>query len=693
MGLELAKAFVRVGVDHSAVAGGMTMVQKQVATGMVGVLGVIQRHWKMLAVTLMGGLSVLKALQSAGKFEQTTIAFETMIGSAKETKKTLADLTEFAALTPFEMPEIEQAARGLIQFGERGDDLIDTLNMLGNAASGTSTQFGMIALIYNQIRGVGKLLTQDFRQLSTRGVLSLQDIAKHYGVTTGEAQKMLSKGKITFEGVKAIFKGLSAEGGKFHNLMIKQSKSLLGLWSTFQDAVGITLRTFGQILLPAAKIVVGHLIDIVEWVRAMIGTIAEHERFKKVLHTISIIYGHIKSTAVAAGMAVIGAIQSILGWMGFAVKEGDTLQDTFINVFLKISEAVSNFVLNSIEWIQVFTTNWRLVWDMIKAIANAALLFIKHLWTTYWTDVLPAQLIKSALLMGEILTKLLTDVVPKILFAGLRIWYKMFKNFWTKVFPQLVGAGLSKLVDLWEEHGLKIAMIFGAIMRSVGNFMMKLKDIMVFSLTAPSQEVLSGLVAEMESEMQVGIRNVVASFKKGFVEGKMPTFADLFALGQKDIEAAKAAGKAMVDMLDLKQYSKVTQDAVAAYNKALKKMTTPGEDERVAWEEAMSIYKQLQGFKAMRAMDRPPMLGEEGNEEEKKKKEAEILGNKIGDALIKAGTRIGIADLGTRIQDAMFKAQKDAKKDAKEAKKMQMDKKRNELLEDIKGKEPVVVVD
>jgi len=103
------------------------------------------------------------ALAMAGGFEQTTIAFETMIGTASETKQILADLTEFAAKTPFEMPEIESAARGLIMFGERGDELMKTLDILGNAASGTSTPFGFLALVFNQVRGVGRLLTQDFR--------------------------------------------------------------------------------------------------------------------------------------------------------------------------------------------------------------------------------------------------------------------------------------------------------------------------------------------------------------------------------------------------------------------------------------------------------------------------------------------------------------------------------------------------
>jgi len=218
-----------------------------------------------------GSFGTITSLMKAGQFEQTKIAFETMLGSAEETKKTLADLTEFAALTPFEMPEILQAARGLIQFGERGKDLIETMEMLGNAASGTSTPFGFLALVFNQVRGVGKLLTQDFRQLSTRGILSLQDIADHFDVTTSAAQEMISTGRVSFEDLKDIFRELSEEGGRFHNLMEKQSTSLLGLWSTFKDVLGITSRVIGDMLMPAAKRFEVNAIRIAENVRVWIG--------------------------------------------------------------------------------------------------------------------------------------------------------------------------------------------------------------------------------------------------------------------------------------------------------------------------------------------------------------------------------------------------------------------------------------
>lgn len=265
MGIELARAFVSVRGDVTHLATDLRSAQPGIRSAVAEIVSSIGGIRNAFL-----GLAAIGAVFKAGQFEQTVIAFETMIGSVEETKKTLEDLTEFAAKTPFEMPEIESAARGLIQFGERGDELMKTLHMLGNAASGSSTPFGFLALVFNQVRGVGKLLTQDFRQLSTRGILSLADIAKYYGITTEAAQKMLSTGQISFEELKKILESLSAEGGRFHNLMERQSKSLLGLWSTLKDAMGITARTIGQELVPTAKEFVVVAIKIVEVVRTFV---------------------------------------------------------------------------------------------------------------------------------------------------------------------------------------------------------------------------------------------------------------------------------------------------------------------------------------------------------------------------------------------------------------------------------------
>jgi tape measure protein len=266
---------------------------------------------------------VSQAMEGAGKFESTTIAFETMLGSAVETKKTLADLTKFAAETPFTMPEVEAAARGLITFGERGDELMTTLKLLGNAASGTSTSFGEVALIFNQIRGVGHLLTQDFRQLSTRGILSLDDIAKHYKTTTQAAQGMLSAGKITFPEVKKIFDDMSKAGGRFANLMERQSTSFLGLKSTLSDSFGIMLRQIGEQMTPVAKVAMTQMINLT----AAFSNMSEPLK-KGIALTLGL------GAAMGSLLVTVGALTLSLGIFGQSIKGLSAFYSVFKSITL-----------------------------------------------------------------------------------------------------------------------------------------------------------------------------------------------------------------------------------------------------------------------------------------------------------------------------------------------------------------------
>lgn len=228
-----------------------------------------------VAAAVGGTYAVTQAARLGAKIasdmEQAEIAFGTMLGSADAAKATLADLTQFAAKTPFELPGITEAARGLIMFGERGPAMMDTMRILGNSAAGTSSDFAELALIYNQIRGVGKLLTQDFRQLSTRGVISLADIAKHFKVTNDEAQKLISTGKVGFEDVRTILERMSEDGGRFANMMEKQSESLGGLYSTLKDNFGMAMAGLFKHVMPEAKEAVRSLSEVFDWIRNTFG--------------------------------------------------------------------------------------------------------------------------------------------------------------------------------------------------------------------------------------------------------------------------------------------------------------------------------------------------------------------------------------------------------------------------------------
>ena len=72
----------------------------------------------------------VKAVTSAADFEQTKVAFTTLFGDTGKAEQTLAQLRQLAAKTPFEFPELADAGRKLIAFGEGPSDWHRSLHLV-----------------------------------------------------------------------------------------------------------------------------------------------------------------------------------------------------------------------------------------------------------------------------------------------------------------------------------------------------------------------------------------------------------------------------------------------------------------------------------------------------------------------------------------------------------------------------------
>lgn len=220
-------------------------------------------------VALAGGIGYIgkSMIQAAGEFEQTKIAFSTMLGSAEQANTLLRDLASFASSTPFELKGIEQSAKQLMAYGFSAREIVPTLKSLGDVSSGLSVPLEQIVYAYGQVRAAGQLYGTELRQFVNAGVPILGELAKMYNVTTAEAKMMVEEGKIGFKDVENAFKGMSGEGGKFFNLMENQSKTLLGRISNLKDNWNVFLREQGQGLLVWAGMFVDKLASIVAWLK------------------------------------------------------------------------------------------------------------------------------------------------------------------------------------------------------------------------------------------------------------------------------------------------------------------------------------------------------------------------------------------------------------------------------------------
>lgn len=229
------------------------------------------------AVTWIGVLGVAawftalgtKAIFLGDKLEQASISFEVMLGSAEKAKLLLRDLTEFAKKTPFEILGIRDTAKQLLAFGIDSEKLIPTLKALGDIAAGTGTSLDRIGYAYGQVRSIGKLMGTELRQFTEAGVPLLAELARMYWVNEDAARQMVTDGLIRFADVEEAFKNMTSEGGKFYDLMQRQSKTFTGIVSNMKDSINQFFEWIGKSLIPVAKMFAQALGYIVTWLQKL----------------------------------------------------------------------------------------------------------------------------------------------------------------------------------------------------------------------------------------------------------------------------------------------------------------------------------------------------------------------------------------------------------------------------------------
>ncbi len=330
------------------------------ATGFIGVVGALGKS--MVAV--------------GAEFEQNRIAFETMLGSADLARESLKELSEFARRTPFDLPEVLRGAKGLLAMGSSAEDLIPEMRMLGDVSAGLGVPMERLILNFGQIRTQGKLTGRELRDFSVAGVPLIEELAKSFDTTKEAIAEMVSDGEIGFEDVSQAFKNMTGEGGKFFNLMDKQSKSLSGVVSNLRDtwirfaASIVGVEETGDIregsIFFFLKIGAEKLLEVLEKIQdpatQFIDTLLRNKdvvlAFAGALGGLVILMGIAFITAFGAAIATAIAFAAAGAILVVAVKKivdkFRELRDMFINEWLpalkQVKEDLGAFIEDTITW-------------------------------------------------------------------------------------------------------------------------------------------------------------------------------------------------------------------------------------------------------------------------------------------------------------------------------------------------------
>jgi tape measure domain-containing protein len=199
------------------------------------------------AAAVAGGAAVKLAAQ----WEQTEIAFTTMLGSSEKAKTFLRDLDKFAARTPFELPGLIDASRKLLAFGFEAESIIPVMTSVGDAVAalgGGRETIDRVTRALGQMSAKGVIASQEMTlQLAEAGIPAWRYLAEAIGVDIPTAMKMVERRMVPASiGIQAILQGMTKD---FGGSMEKQSKTMIGVWSTAKDETRTLARGFGAYLI------------------------------------------------------------------------------------------------------------------------------------------------------------------------------------------------------------------------------------------------------------------------------------------------------------------------------------------------------------------------------------------------------------------------------------------------------------
>ncbi|MEG0929906.1 tape measure protein [Algoriella sp.] len=273
---------------------------------------------------------VTQMVKIRGEFEQTEIAFNTMLQSREKGNALMKEMVDLAKNTPMQFSEVSKGAKQLLAYQVETEKLTETLSMLGDISSGLGVPLSRLILVYGQVKAKGRLMGDDLRQFTEAGVPMIAMIAKNMGVAQSAVADMVSEGKVGFKEVEKVLQDLTSQGGLFYNMMEEQSKTIPGQIAKLQDEIEQMFNNIGKDSQGFVSDVIGGASTIVENYEA-IGSVLEklvigYGVYRAALIATSVIESY-RSKTLATEIASLGISEKMqLGRAAVSVRQAEALK-------------------------------------------------------------------------------------------------------------------------------------------------------------------------------------------------------------------------------------------------------------------------------------------------------------------------------------------------------------------------------
>lgn len=184
--------------------------------------------------------------RTRSEFQLMEASINTILGSERRGKELMAELNEYAKVSPLDFQGSVRAAQQMLGFGIEKDKVIPYMKALGDVSMGDANKFRGLTLAFSQMSAAGKLMGQDLNQMVNWGFNPLDQMSKTTGKSIGQLKEEMSKGKITSAMVQQAFKDASSEGGKFFHMSDNATATISGQLSMLDDAFTLMYNDMGK---------------------------------------------------------------------------------------------------------------------------------------------------------------------------------------------------------------------------------------------------------------------------------------------------------------------------------------------------------------------------------------------------------------------------------------------------------------
>lgn len=196
-------------------------------------------------------------------------AFEILLGDATAAVRLYGEVVEYAARTPYQLPELTQATKELLAFGSASGDVMDEMRRLGDIAQNDAQKLDSVVKAFGKVQARGVAHMRELNRFIMAGVPIISELGKVMNMASEELFSGVQKGLVSFDAVKQAIENLTDEGGRFYNMSIEMSQLVAGRWSTLQDEFHLMLRSFVEDLMPTILQGINYVIDFFEAIRNM----------------------------------------------------------------------------------------------------------------------------------------------------------------------------------------------------------------------------------------------------------------------------------------------------------------------------------------------------------------------------------------------------------------------------------------